>query len=1406
MEPLSVSICFEVSAILAPARAVPPLAKYVPAFRFALFNGATVVTEPVGRGPGWASLGAAAPKAPDANAAPLLVQHRTQLDGLTGDLALARSIAASPILHVFLGLRLAEGAAGAGERPWGALLPLDLSPLLANAGAVTVTYGSVAAAQAAVTRPDGASVDLASLLAAGSLHAPALPCEAACLPPPALFSFLHVSVRVVSATQRVPPPPPSATELAEKAAAAAAAAASPAASKGKAAPAPAKGGKGEVAAAPADGLIPSPVLPPRLWSALVLQAINPLALTLHRADGMPGIALPEGVDELEKEWVNPSPHTLLRDNCAPVYALLRLPGPGVAPPAGCAGAFVLPPPPSVAGGGGGGEEAAVGARRIAFPHPTLSLTPGRPQESRIAFGGAKWGDVGVALADKAGPSNPYAPPLPPCLYDGTAAGWPTAVLPLGLLPPGSIALLRDALLSGAAVVEVHDRDCGEYEERVQRGGGSAAALRARTEAVSAAPAPLAPPPTLASPIKGGKTSAAAAAPVAVEAPLTAAALQAALLPRDWAWPALVLPPAVIEQYEAIAAGKAPWPAWDGEGTGPAAKGLPGLDAIVAAEAVSLALSARDRHAHAVARVRLEGLLDRGGERARMLEAGRGGALPVDSRSMNMPSAAAVEAAGLPPLAPLPPLPPAPLSITLPLSAPLTAAPRAVRPALPEPTHLLSPAQRRAIGVGAYGSTGARLKMTVTLAHGPGLHTEALTRTPAPESPPFERAVLSFDYTDDSTLHVVLDTIAAVNTTALAHVDSHSSYALTPAEVVAAESGSLDILTGLHLTDGPGTRLIVVEGVGGEGHGMAALRAALPRPDLNGPAWSLLSNPHLRFSTRLYTPFGLALKELHLRRPLAVLADEPSVYRVPAGAALTALVTLRHSPTLTQALQLGADAWPSARGLADLERCYGGAVSLADAFGQSHPAAAALQETAAQRVQAEQLVAGHVAAAMRHDLLLTVTMNLPQMSEEEKAAMQAEEEEEAQRAAANARHAARYSRGSTATPAGAADVAAYAAALAAAETARLTRDYVATNVHAVGAASTRLAAGKRTAAFESLSASMGPLAASAALEARAQGRTLDSLDADLPGGQVFPYSGQKLNTGAWAAELQRQRLAKDKTAAFARTLSMEAGSLSLGISTAPPEALASWPPDKDGPASRAQWKTAAGWTTGDHATVLQDVARGVDPKRPSELRSAVLNAAWEDPGDLPAVNIAKERAHAAGPGRPAMLVHPTPAPLSRSQRGLFGYVAPDTGRLDWLSLEASVHLAADGPTETKARNAALKAKAEWTARVIVDTTVARPYHSGDGAGRVFRYGSLLAGGESLPPSALAEPFKGPPDGLSSTLRAAGGDGPRSFNGRVPKPASLFRPAVAASYRPDHDPGKVPSLHTMRHGINTDTKHF
>jgi hypothetical protein len=706
---------------------------------------------------------------------------------------------------------------------------------------------------------------------------------------------------------------------------------------------------------------------------------------------------------------------------------------------------------------------------------------------------------------------------------------------------------------------------------------------------------------------------------------------------------------------------------------------------------------------------------------------------------------------------------------------------------------------------------------------------------AADAPSFERAVLLFPYGQDALLQAVTGAVAEVNAAAVPAGSSARSHVLTAQQVAAAEAGALDIVTGVHVIDAGRRRLMVLEGVSGPGKGMARVRAAIGRGQANTEAWRLLASSDVRFARRLYTCYGLCLKDLRLRVPLEAVCAMPALYdrqQVSEGlhGAVVALRELTRLGSLAEARALAA--FPSPAGLNELEDKYGGTVSLADMHGEGHPAAHALEASAAGLRTALEATAAHVDASLDAELLLrTTALGLDRTGALKAHAAGAGAGLDGGAAGANASTlslgaqlaAAAHAAGGATSPLQASMAnPEYARTVAQRDAARSSTDFVARNVRAVDAASAQLAASRRA----ELAASLGPERV-ALLSSLRPGETLDTAGKPLPGGAVHPYSGQTLNTGDWARELQRARLAADKGAIYSYAPEYASATISLAPPASSPRAVAE--------AERAKWKTARGFA---YPAKRSPEERLRHPDRPSDSRVADLAQRWVEPYEQEAAAAAAERAPGEALGKPRFNGNPAPHVLAS---GVFGFV--DAGGAPRAEYWQSVHLGGDGvEAEREAREKA--DKEAWAAAVVVDTPRMLPYHSHDGAGRANRYQSLLRdppaklglqrvhaaalpSGKPIPPDfappvsiALLEPalaagraaVAGGATGSASSRGAPLSSGGATVDWRRPAFTDSLRGDGAASlvYSPLRDAGKRAAApvgsavmpDTLRRGTNTD----
>jgi hypothetical protein len=198
---------------------------------------------------------------------------------------------------------------------------------------------------------------------------------------------------------------------------------------------------------------------------------------------------------------------------------------------------------------------------------------------------------------------------------------------------------------------------------------------------------------------------------------------------------------------------------------------------------------------------------------------------------------------------------------------------------------------------------------------------------------FERAVFCFSYDDEFMLQQVQGAMYEVNQKALPEA-SLRSHKLTEEETLLAKNGELDVITGFTVID-DAYRLIIVEGLGAKG--MQTIHKRVTRTVQNGAKSRILSDPTINFNERLYTEFDLDLKRIRLRDELPRICESPDIYnraKVPLEVfeALHRLFRVRTSMRLRHVRD--NDLFPSSFMLLRLESKYGEAISLVDMDGQS----------------------------------------------------------------------------------------------------------------------------------------------------------------------------------------------------------------------------------------------------------------------------------------------------------------------------------------------------------------------------------------------------------------------------------------------------------------------------------------
>jgi len=338
---------------------------------------------------------------------------------------------------------------------------------------------------------------------------------------------------------------------------------------------------------------------------------------------------------------------------------------------------------------------------------------------------------------------------------------------------------------------------------------------------------------------------------------------------------------------------------------------------------------------------------------------------------------------------------------------------------------------------------------------------------------------------------------------------------------------------------------------------------------------------------------------------------------------------------------------------------------------------------------------------------------------------------------------------------------------------------------------------------------------------------------MPGdGQIYLYSGQKLNTGEWQKEVMRQRLLSQKNSSF--THGQEFGSLTVSLvneEKAQQETAAK---------SKAAWKTKEGFVYPPQKTLEVDL---VHPKRLPSTRVDDLAEPWIEPNELAAFERAQRQADSILPGKiPYRGEYKEPNPL-KTTRDLFGYIDKD-GSQKLLEFQASVHPTGDVLEAQQKEDRDREAK-EFYSNLVVDSTRFKTHNSFDEYAKLNRVGSLLrseplkapiqhiALGASLKKGQFTQPFAPMPIGIDMHLpfTESLGDAallrskePSKFVGPIndrtglpkdflnPAPMDIvkgttkavYKPFFEASQRPTASVGVKPDVSRLKNGINTDRK--
>jgi hypothetical protein len=532
--------------------------------------------------------------------------------------------------------------------------------------------------------------------------------------------------------------------------------------------------------------------------------------------------------------------------------------------------------------------------------------------------------------------------------------------------------------------------------------------------------------------------------------------------------------------------------------------------------------------------------------------------------------------------------------------------------------------------------------------------------------------------------------------------------------------------------------------------------------------------------------------------------------------LLATSALTRADTLAIAKEAGT--WPSALGLLEVENKFGDTVSLADMYGRGHPAAHSLELTQGRLTETLHLVSHHVPATLESSLMLTSTLRNGLLVDPNEGKDDSGADDEGKRRNRTPRSKRKEEVSSKND--------AYLSSLRNSQL--VSRDFLSENIETVQIASTEVAS-KR---MEEMCKTLGPEKASL-IASLPPGSTLDTVNLKLPGdGQVYVYSGQKLNTSEWQKEVMRQRLLSQKNSTF--THGPEFGSLTVSLINQEKDLMES------AARSKAAWKTKEGFVYPPQKTLEGDL---VHPKHPPVSRVDDLKESWIEPNEIAALERAQRQADSIQPGRiPYRGEYKEPNPL-KTTRDLFGYIDKD-GSQKLLEFQASVHPTGD-VLEAQQKEDRDREAQEFQSNLVVESTRFKTHNSFDGYSKLNRVGSLLrsepvkapiqhiALGASMKKGQFTQPFAPMPIGMdahhpfteslrdAALLRAREPSKfvgpindrtgmPRDFAHPAPKDVvkgttkAVYTPHFEASQRPTAHVGVKPEVARLKYGINTDRK--
>eukprot|EP00742_Colponemidia_sp_Colp-10_P004900 GILJ01005233.1.p1 GENE.GILJ01005233.1~~GILJ01005233.1.p1 ORF type:complete len:1081 (-),score=175.82 GILJ01005233.1:102-3344(-) len=210
-------------------------------------------------------------------------------------------------------------------------------------------------------------------------------------------------------------------------------------------------------------------------------------------------------------------------------------------------------------------------------------------------------------------------------------------------------------------------------------------------------------------------------------------------------------------------------------------------------------------------------------------------------------------------------------------------------------------------------------------HGDSIESEEIGR--------FQRAVYVMRYGNVTLLKAILNGLQLLNAKALG-MESAPVRALATRQLTDSEkrNPNLNVITGFQIIDSR-MRMIVIEGLG-EG-AMKEFYQIVPRITANSRRVRILMNPEVTFQSRLYTDFDVDLKKIKLREKLDTIVTKPDIYlrhKVPEDVCDTLLKLAEIKKGLRLRQLKSMDLFPSAHALSILERKYGESLTDEDILG------------------------------------------------------------------------------------------------------------------------------------------------------------------------------------------------------------------------------------------------------------------------------------------------------------------------------------------------------------------------------------------------------------------------------------------------------------------------------------------